>query len=58
MRIQPYFYGKNNERRTNQRMNIRPLHDKILVKRLQEEEKTKGGSLFLTPQKRNPWKAK
>ena len=30
-------------------MNIRPLGDRILVKRIQEEEKTKGGSLFQTP---------
>jgi chaperonin GroES len=54
MRFQPYFNGKNNERRTNQRMNIRPLHDKILVKRLQEEEKTKGGIIIPDTAKEKP----
>jgi len=49
-----HIYGKNNERRTNQRMKIRPLHDKILVKRLQEEEKTKGGIIIPDTAKEKP----
>ncbi len=35
-------------------MNIRPLHDKILVKRLQEEEKTKGGIIIPDTAKEKP----
>jgi len=31
-------------------MNIRPLHDRVIVKRLDEEKKTASG----TPQPRNP----
>jgi chaperonin GroES len=46
--------AKNSERRTNQRMKIRPLHDKILVKRLQEEEKTKGGIIIPDSAKEKP----
>ncbi len=46
--------AKNSERRTHQRMKIRPLHDKILVKRLQEEEKTKGGIIIPDTAKEKP----
>ncbi len=35
-------------------MKIRPLHDKILVKRLQEEEKTKGGIIIPDTAKEKP----
>jgi chaperonin GroES len=35
-------------------MNIRPLHDKILVKRLKEEEKTKGGIIIPDTAKEKP----
>ena len=31
-------------------MNIRPLHDRLIVKRLEEEERTKGG--IIIPDKR------
>ena len=35
-------------------MNIRPLHDRILVKRLEEEEKTKGGIIIPDTAKEKP----
>ena len=35
-------------------MNIRPLNDRILVKRLQEEEKTKGGIIIPDSAKEKP----
>ncbi len=35
-------------------MKIRPLHDKILVKRLKEEEKTKGGIIIPDTAKEKP----
>ena len=35
-------------------MKIRPLHDKILVKRLKEEEKTKGGIIIPDSAKEKP----
>lgn len=46
--------AKNSERRIHQRMKIRPLHDKILVKRLKEEEKTKGGIIIPDTAKEKP----
>ncbi len=35
-------------------MNIRPLHDRIIVKRIQEEEKTKGGIFIPDSAKEKP----
>ncbi len=35
-------------------MNIRPLHDRITVKRVQEEEKTKGGIIIPDTAKEKP----
>ncbi len=35
-------------------MNIRPLHDRLIVKRLQEEEKTKGGIIIPDNAKEKP----
>ncbi|MBN1545560.1 MAG: co-chaperone GroES [Syntrophaceae bacterium] len=35
-------------------MNIRPLHDRIIVKRLEEEEKTKGGIIIPDSAKEKP----
>ena len=37
-------------------MKIRPLQDRVIVKRLEEEEKTKGESSFPIRPKRSPWK--
>ncbi len=39
-------------------MKIRPLHDKILVKRIEEEEKTKGGIIIPDTAKEKPLEAK
>ena len=39
-------------------MKIRPLHDKILVKRLEEEEKTKGGIIVPDTAKEKPLQGK
>jgi chaperonin GroES len=40
-------------RRTNM-SNIRPLHDRVIVKRLKEEEKTKGGIIIPDTAKEKP----
>ena len=39
-------------------MKIRPLHDHILVKRVQEEEKTKGGIIIPDTAKEKPQEGK
>ena len=39
-------------------MKIRPLHDRILVKRLEEEEKTKGGIIIPDSAKEKPIEGK
>ena len=38
-------------------MKIKPLHDRILVKRLEEEEKTKGGIIIPDTAKEKPLQA-
>ena len=39
-------------------MNIRPLHDRVLVKRVKEEEKTKGGIIIPDTAKEKPIQGK
>ncbi len=39
-------------------MTIKPLHDKVLVKRITEEEKTKGGIIIPDTAKEKPMEAK
>ena len=39
-------------------MNIRPLHDRIIVKRLPEEEKTSGGIIIPDTAKEKPQRGK
>ncbi len=39
-------------------MKIKPLHDKILVKRIEEENKTKGGIIIPDTAKEKPMEAK
>jgi len=39
-------------------MKIRPLHDRIIVKRLEEEEKTKGGIIIPDSAKEKPMEGK
>ncbi|MDR1486611.1 MAG: co-chaperone GroES [Deltaproteobacteria bacterium] len=39
-------------------MNVRPLSDRILVKRLEEEEKTKGGIIIPDTAKEKPQQGK
>ncbi|MCZ7582197.1 MAG: co-chaperone GroES [Deltaproteobacteria bacterium] len=39
-------------------MNIKPLQDRVVVKRLAEEEKARAGSSSRTPRKRSPRKAR
>ena len=39
-------------------MNVRPLSDRILVKRLEEEEKTKGGIIIQDTAKEKPQQGK
>ena len=46
--------GEKNEKR----LKIRPLHDRVLVKRLIEEEKTKGGIIIPDSAKEKPQEGK
>jgi len=46
------------EERRVSKMNIRPLHDRILVRRLEEEEKTKGGIIIPDSAKEKPMHGK
>jgi chaperonin GroES len=39
-------------------MKVRPLHDRLLVKRLEEEEKTKGGIIIPDTAKEKPQEGK
>jgi chaperonin GroES len=39
-------------------MKIRPLHDRVVIKRLKEEEKTKGGIIIPDNAKEKPVEAK
>ena len=39
-------------------MKVRPLHDRILVKRIEEEEKTKGGLIIPDTAKEKPMEGK
>ncbi|MFO7728556.1 MAG: co-chaperone GroES [Desulfonatronovibrio sp.] len=39
-------------------MNLKPLHDRVLVKRLEEEEVTKGGIIIPDTAKEKPIKGK
>jgi len=39
-------------------MKVRPLHDRILVKRIEEEEKTKGGIIIPDTAKEKPQEGK
>ena len=32
---------------------VKPIHDRIIVKRIAEEDRSKGGSSFPTPRRRN-----
>jgi chaperonin GroES len=39
-------------------MNIRPLHDRMLVKRIEEEEKSRGGIIIPDSAKEKPMEGK
>jgi chaperonin GroES len=39
-------------------MHFRPLHDRVLVRRIDAEEQTAGGIIIRTPQKRSRRRAK
>ena len=39
-------------------MKVRPLHDRLIVKRLEEEEKTKGGIIIPDTAKEKPFEGK
>ncbi|NWG02448.1 MAG: co-chaperone GroES [Syntrophaceae bacterium] len=39
-------------------MKVRPLHDRIIVKRLEEEEKTKGGIIIPDTAKEKPYEGR
>jgi chaperonin GroES len=44
--------------RENQAMKVRPLHDRLLVKRIEEEETTKGGLIIPDTAKEKPMEGK
>ncbi|MEJ5376534.1 MAG: co-chaperone GroES [Thermodesulfobacteriota bacterium] len=39
-------------------MNVKPLHDRVLIKRIEEEEKTKGGIIIPDTAKEKPIQGK
>lgn len=39
-------------------MNVKPLHDRVIVKRIEEEEKTKGGIIIPDTAKEKPVEGK
>jgi len=41
-----------------EKMNVRPLHDRVIVKRLEEEEKTVGGIIIPDTAKEKPQQGK
>lgn len=44
--------------KNDKKMKIRPLHDRVLIKRLSEEEKTKGGIIIPDSAKEKPQEGK
>ena len=44
----------NHQRKKGRIMTIRPLHDRVLIKRITEEEKTKGGIIIPDTAKEKP----
>ena len=46
------------EKKAERNMKIRPLHDRVLIKRLNEEEKTKGGIIIPDSAKEKPQEGK
>jgi chaperonin GroES len=44
--------------KSEKKMKIRPLHDRVLIKRLNEEEKTKGGIIIPDSAKEKPQEGK
>jgi chaperonin GroES len=46
--------GRRTERQKDIRMKFRPLHDRVVVKRLEGEEKTKGGIIIPDTAKEKP----
>ncbi len=47
-----------NQERTRVNMKIRPLQDRVIVKRVEEEEKTKGGIIIPDTAKEKPMEGK
>jgi chaperonin GroES len=54
----PFQGSTASRRRTHMGMKIRPLQDRIIVKRVQEEEKTKGGIIIPDTAKEKPIEGK
>jgi len=53
----PYYFlylKEINRKGESYRMNIRPLQDRVIVKRLEEEQKTKGGIIIPDTAKEKP----
>ena len=48
----------NRKREVNEDMKVRPLHDRVIVKRLEEEEKTQGGIIIPDTAKEKPVEGK
>ena len=39
-------------------MNLKPLHDRVLVERVEQEDRTKGGIIIPDTAQEKPWKEK
>ena len=55
MLVFPEFFERKKERK---RRKLRPLHDRVIVQRLEEEEKTKGGIIIPDSAKEKPQEGK
>ena len=52
------IYSKNLQQGRSIFMKVRPLHDRLIVQRLEEEEKTKGGIIIPDTAKEKPIEGK
>jgi chaperonin GroES len=56
--IDPYTFRTNGPKKGEKTMNLRPLQDRILVQRVEEEQTTKGGIIIPDTAKEKPAEGK
>jgi chaperonin GroES len=59
IQLSPFIYFKSIfDEEENCKMKVRPLHDRVIVERVKEEEKTKGGIIIPDTAKEKPVEGK